>query len=213
VGAFDSLAESNEAALGSTEPKVDLLLMHVASLQPGALQELRVAQDAWQAHSTAVVYGYSNTAARAEFIHSDTPLLQEPIDDESIFQWLAELEITSTNKDIHHSNPKSDNLNEIDLTEREVSTPKFTDDALTAFAGMSSTIACECPSHLAKLLMQISHFETYSSDCNNRNAADAQLHAYLQKVSGVARMLFETALEHVAIAEGLPLPSHNSENI
>ena len=84
---------------------------------------------------------------------------------------------------------------------------------MTAFAAMSSTIACECPSHLAKLLMQISHFETYSSDCNNRNATDAQLHAYLQKVSGVARMLFETALEHVAIAEGLPLPSHNSDNI
>jgi DNA-binding transcriptional MerR regulator len=31
VGVFDTLAESNEAALGSTEPKVDLLLMHVAS--------------------------------------------------------------------------------------------------------------------------------------------------------------------------------------
>ena len=213
VGVFASLAESTQAALGSTMPSVDLLLMHTASLQPGALQELQVAQEAWQAHSTAVVYGYSNTAARAEFIHSDTPLLQEPIDDGSIFQWLTELEITSTNEDKSHSINKQDHRNVVELTEKEVSAPKFTDDALTAFAGMSSTIACECPSHLAKLLIQISHFETYSSDCNNRNAADAQLHAYLQKVSGVARMLFETALEHVAIAEGLPLPSHNSENI
>jgi|LauGreSuBDMM15SN_2_FD.fasta_scaffold04077_1 DNA-binding transcriptional MerR regulator len=213
VGAFDSLAESTQAALDSTGPKVDLILMHVASLQPGAQQELRVAQEAWQAHSTAVVYGYSNTAARAEFIHSDTPLLQEPIDDESLSQWLTELEITSTNEDKRHTNNKLDNRSVVELTEKDVSAPKFTDDALTAFAGMSSTIACECPSHLAKLLMQISHFETYSSDCNNRNAADAQLHAYLHKVSGVARMLFETALEHVAIAEGIPLPSHNSENI
>jgi hypothetical protein len=160
-----------------------------------------------------VVYGYSNTAARAEFIHSDIPLLQEPIDDESIFQWVSELVITSTNEDKRQIISKLDNQNIDELTEREVSAPRFTDDALTAFAAMSSTIACECPSHLAKLLMQISHFETYSSDCNNRNATDAQLHAYLQKVSGVARMLFETALEHVAIAEGLPLPSHNSDNI
>ena len=213
VGAFDSLAESTQAALGSIGHKVDLLLMHTASLQPGALQELRVAQDAWHAHSTAVVYGYTNTVARTEFIHSDTPLLQEPVDDESLLQWLAELEITSTNEDKRHTINKLDNRSVVELTEKEVSAPKFTDDALTAFAGMSSTIACECPSHLAKLLTQISHFETYSSDCNNRNVADAQLHAYLQKVSGVARMLFETALEHVAIAEGLPLPSHNSENI
>jgi hypothetical protein len=55
------------------------------------------------------------------------------------------------------------------------------------------------------LLLQISNFETYSGDCANRSEADAQLHAYLQRVAGTARMLFETALEHVAIAEGLPL--------
>ena len=66
--------------------------------------------------------------------------------------------------------------------------------------------ACECPSHLADLLLQVSYFEKYSSDCANRSAADAQLHAYLQQVAGTARMLFEKALEQVAIAEGLPLP-------
>lgn len=212
VGVFDSLAESTQAALGSTQQSIDLLLMHSASLQPDTLQVLRIAQEAWQAHSTAVVYGYSNTATRAEFIHSSIPLLREPIDDASLFQWFFELEITSTKKDKHHTINKLD-CNVMDLTEREVSAPKFTDDVLTAFAGMSSTIACECPSHLAGLLMQISHFETYSSDCNNRNVADAQLHAYLQKVSGVARMLFETALEHVAITEGLPLPSLKTADI
>lgn len=213
VGVFDSLAESTKAGLVSTMPRVDLLLMHTASLQIGALQELRTAQEAWQANSTAVIYGYSNTAARAEFINSDTPLLQDPIDDESLSQWLAELETTSTNEVKRHTISKLDNLSMAELTESEVTVPKFTDDTLIAFAGLSSTIACECPSHLAELLMRISHFETYSSDCNNRNTADAQLHAYLKKISGVARMLFETALEHVAIAEGLPLLSDNSANI
>ena len=67
-------------------------------------------------------------------------------------------------------------------------------------------MACECPSHLAELLLQVSYFETYSGECANRSAADAQLHAYLQQVAGTARMLFEKALEQVAIAEGLPLP-------
>jgi hypothetical protein len=37
--------------------------------------------------------------------------------------------------------------------------------------------------------------------------ADAQLHAYLQRVAGAARVLFENALERVAVEKGLPLPS------
>lgn len=213
VGVFDSLVELTKASLSSNTPRVDLLLTHTASLQIGALQELRAAQKAWHANSAAVIYGYTNTAARMEFINSDTPLLQELCDDESLFQWLAELKITPFNEYKHQPSGKLNTRNVIELTETEVSGPKFTDDTLTAFAAMSSTIACECPSHLAELLMQISHFESYSSDCTNRNAADAQLHAYLMKVSGVARMLFETALEHVAISEDLPLPSHNSADI
>lgn len=72
-----------------------------------------------------------------------------------------------------------------------------------AFTQLSSDMACEWPSHLAELILQITSFETYSSDCSNRHAADAQLHADLQQVAGVARMLFEAALERVAIAEGL----------
>jgi hypothetical protein len=59
---------------------------------------------------------------------------------------------------------------------------------------------------LAQLLLQVSYFEKYSGECANRSSADAQLHAYLQQVAGAARMLFEKALERVAIAEGLPLP-------
>jgi hypothetical protein len=94
-----------------------------------------------------------------------------------------------------------------------VSPPRFADGALTDFAGLSSGIACECPSHLAGLIQQITHFENYSAGCANRSAADAQMHIYLQRVAGTARMLFETALERVAVAEGLPLPSSPSPGI
>ena len=55
--------------------------------------------------------------------------------------------------------------------------------------------------------MQLSHFEAYSEDCQHRSPADAALHAYLKRVAGTARALFESALERVAIEEGLMLPS------
>jgi hypothetical protein len=71
---------------------------------------------------------------------------------------------------------------------------------------VSSTIACECPRHVAELLMQLSHFEAYSAECRHRNAADAELHSYLQQVAATSRIRFEAALEHVALHEGLILP-------
>ena len=84
---------------------------------------------------------------------------------------------------------------------------RFDDASLTAFASLPSSVACDCPGHVADLLMQIASFESYSASCANRNAADAELHGYLQRVAAAARLLFESALERVAIAEGYPLPA------
>ena len=191
VAAFDSLAEATQAAENTAKPTADLLLWQAASLQPGARHELRVAQDVWRARAAAVVYRYSSAEGRAELTGFGVAMLHEPADDASLGQWLASFQVT------HQPAGQTDPT---------VSPPRFDDAALTEFAGLSSAVACECPSHLAQLLLQVSNFETYSGECANRSAADAKLHAYLQRVAGAARMLFETALEHVAIAEGLPLP-------
>ena len=205
VAVFDNLTEAAQAAELSTIPAVDLLLWQSASLQPGAQQELRVAQDAWCANRAAVVYRYSSAAGRTELTGSGVALLHEPADDDSLGHWLANLQRAEAST---AKNPIASDLallGESYLTGQTIRAPRFDDAALTEFAGLSSAIACECPSHLAQLLLQISNFETYSGDCANRSEADAQLHAYLQRVAGTARMLFETALEQVAIAEGLPL--------
>jgi hypothetical protein len=84
---------------------------------------------------------------------------------------------------------------------------RWDDAALADFVSLSSTVACECPRHVAELLMQLSHFEAYSAECEHRSAADAELHAYLGRVAAASRARFEAALEHVALHEGLLLPS------
>ena len=205
VAVFDNLTDAAQAAELSTKPAVDLLLWQSASLQPGARQELSVAQDAWRANRAAVVYRYSSAAGRMELTGSGVALFHEPADDDSLGQWLANLQRAEASPTKAATTSELALLGESDLTGQLIAAPRFDDAALTDFAGLSSAIACECPSHLAQLLLQISNFETYSGDCANRSEADAQLHAYLQRVAGTARMLFETALEHVAIAEGLPL--------
>ena len=206
VAVFDNLTDAAQAAELSTKPAVDLLLWQSASLQPGARQELRVAQDAWRANRAAVVYRYSSAAGRMELTGSGVALFHEPADDDSLGQWLANLQRTGASPTKAATASELVLIGESDLTGHLIAPPRFNDAALSDFAGLSSAIACECPSHLAQLLLQISNFETYSGDCANRSEADAQLHAYLQRVAGAARMLFETALEHVATAEGLPLP-------
>jgi DNA-binding transcriptional MerR regulator len=206
VAVFDTLADAAEAAQHSFKPAVDLLLWQAASLQPGARQELSVAQNAWLAPAAAVVYRFSSAAGRAELTGAGAAVSYEPVDDDSLAQWLASLHRAETPSDETVTASDLTIPTKKSLTQQTILPPRFGAAALTQFAGLSSAMACECPSHLAELLLQVSYFETYSGECANRSAADAQLHAYLQQVAGTARMLFEKALEQVAIAEGLPLP-------
>jgi DNA-binding transcriptional MerR regulator len=205
VGVFDSLAASAQAAGHHGDPTADILIVQAGSLHTGVHQELRSAQDAWRAPAAAVFYRFSSASARAELTNVGAEVLSEPADDTSLRQWLASLQLpwVTRSKDAYvrgSISPVSRGL-----AEQTVFPPLFDDAALTQFAGLSSAVACECPSHLAELLIQVTSFEKYSSECANKSAADARLHAYLQHVAGSARMLFEKALEQVAIAEGLPL--------
>ena len=58
---------------------------------------------------------------------------------------------------------------------------------------------------MVELIGQLSSFEEYSAQCLNKSAQDAVVHAHLKHVAGVARTLFEDALERVAKHEGIDL--------
>ncbi|MDB5962907.1 MAG: helix-turn-helix-type transcriptional regulator [Massilia sp.] len=83
--------------------------------------------------------------------------------------------------------------------------PRFDDASLAALTLKPNGLACECPRHLADLLMMLASFERYSVDCAVRDPADAALHRDLGMATGQARLLLEGALERLARAEGLPL--------
>jgi MerR family transcriptional regulator, light-induced transcriptional regulator len=83
---------------------------------------------------------------------------------------------------------------------------RFSDEALAEIAARSTTVACECPRHVAELVGLLASFETYSAECVSRSTDDAALHADLNRVAATARALFESALERVALAEGFDLP-------
>ncbi len=82
---------------------------------------------------------------------------------------------------------------------------QFSDDALARIARYSSAVQCECPQHLAGLLSSLAAFEAYSAECENRDAKDAQLHAYLHRSTAECRARMEEALRHLIEVEGIPL--------
>ena len=211
VAVFASLADAAQAGITTGQAPVDMLVWQTTGLHGDAAAELTAAQAAWRPRKLAITYRFASTSALDALPDTDMAVIQEPADDAVLGAWLHDLargaaqsmgEATAVQGTPPFDASKTEAFG---LPSTPIPPRRFNDAALTAFAGLSTRIACECPKHLAELLIQIASFEAYSADCEHRNAADAALHGYLQRVAGTARALFEAALERVANEEGLPL--------
>jgi len=201
LGPFDDAAQA-AAALGDSG--VDTLLIHEPNLHAGWLASIEAAAPALAGVPKAVLYGFAADAVCEALATSGTALLREPQPDSVVAQWLHSLSLAAE--------PPQPAADRFPLPAEPVPPRRWDDAALADFAGLSSTMACECPRHVAELLVQLSHFEAYSAECEHRSAADAELHAYLRQVASASRARFEAALEHVALHEGLLLPPSASHH-
>ena len=212
VAVFDSLADAAQATATQKSPPIDVLVWQAPGLQADALPGLLAAQAAWRARHVAVAYRFAGATARDALMNAGASVVHEPADDAALVAWLSSLAPLSADETRQQPPERSPqgadpwSMAAPNAGAGPAPARRFDDAALTDFAGLSSGLACECPSHVAELLMQIASFERYSAGCASRSPADAELHAYLNRVAGAARILFEAALERVATAEGLTLP-------
>ncbi len=197
LGPFDDVAQAAAALQGS---HLDALLIHAPQLHEGWLGSIEAAAPAFAGVPTAVLYSFAADPVCEALATAGMALLREPQPDTVVAQWLNSL----SSKAAMPLQPAADRPTP---GADPVPPRRWDDTALADFANLSPTIACECPRHVAELLTQLSRFETYSTECEHRNAADAELHAYLRRVAAASRARFEAALEHVALHEGLLLPS------
>ena len=94
----------------------------------------------------------------------------------------------------------------VDLIDREaLPAHRFTPESIAELAALSPKLQCECPNHIAQLVMDISAFEQYSMECEDQDPAERALHARLRLIAANARALFEEAVAEVAAHEGLSL--------
>lgn len=198
----ETLAEAAAAAPGgraSPRQAADMLLWLAPELPPEAPPELQAARSAWRARHAVVLYRFAGAAARRALAVGGVQVLREPADDAPLAALLRPLAAGERRGTAVADAPTPS------TTTPGIAPRRFDDAALTTMAGLAPTLACECPRHVAELLMQLASFEAYSAACASRDPADAALHAYLQQVAGASRALFETALERVARHEGLAL--------
>ncbi len=201
LGPFDNIARAAAALQGS---QLDALLFSEPQLHGGWLAALEAAAPAFAGVPKAVLYSFAAETVCEALATAGTALLREPQPDVVVAQWLNSLSCKAASK----PNPAPHSAADLPTPGAEPVPPRRWDDAALAdFVNLSPTITCECPRHVAELLMQLSHFEAYSAECEHRNAADAELHAYLRQVATASRTRFEAALEHVALHEGLLLPA------
>ncbi|MEN9627148.1 MAG: hypothetical protein RJA10_374 [Pseudomonadota bacterium] len=199
LGPFDSLEQAASALRQGPPP--DAWLLHQPELQADALPAWRAAlqapgrraRNAMTLAPLAVLFGLATETACEALAAEGVALLREPQPDAALAGWLRLWSDGST----------------ASATSSAAPTPpprRWADDDVARFAARPTTVACECPRHVAELLLQLSRFEAYSARCAQRNRADGELHAHLGQVAADARARFEGALERVALHEGLLLP-------
>ena len=87
----------------------------------------------------------------------------------------------------------------------QVGVSAFDPAQLSKLANMIPSLHCECPNHIAKLLIDISGFEKYCMQCEDDDPTQRKLHTQLAEMTAQARSIFESALRSVAVADGLDL--------
>ncbi len=182
-----------EALRGLT---ADVLLVALPTLNRDSAQAIRSLAQQVGPQKVIVEYGFGAQRVEQELRALGCSLVHAPVDIDELESLCRLLPAAARSR-------VPDLLPEID----PAAPRRFDHKTLAEISLASVVLNCECPHHIAELLVQLGNFETYSAECESRTPADAALHHYLKEVTGNARALLEEALVRVVEAEGILLPA------
>lgn len=196
VAAFEVIAVHDDLdaaeAPGTMAVEADLLLAHLPSLQPASAARLVTLNARLGAGALIVVYGYGAERVAESLRSGGAIVRRDPVSGRDLARLVTATLATAVPAEHARRPPASPRA--------------FSDDALVDIAESPSSIACECLRHVAELVQQLTGFERYSADCVSRSPADAVLHLRLSETAGVARTMFEAALQAM-LAEASQAPA------
>lgn len=173
--------------LSDPDPAGDTTILDVPNLDQGLLNRI-------ENHGNSrviIVYRYAQPSVLRRARASDIQAYRGPIS-QSLIEDLLGIEPAQSTDSLALELPPAP-TRRIDL------------DEVRRFSALSSSVACECPAHVADLLSDLNAFENYSLECVSEQPKDSEMHAYLHQVAANARSLFETALERLAEHENISL--------
>lgn len=170
---------------------VDLLLVHLPSLQPLAVERLLALQARLQAGALIVLYAFGPDATAELLRAGGATVRRDPISGRELARLVG-------------AAPRS----VAPVASPRLATPRqYSDETLVRIAELPSAIACECLRHVAEIVLQLAGFERYSADCVSVSPADAAVHRQLSETAASARTMFEQALAGMLAEEGHALAS------
>jgi hypothetical protein len=192
-------AEAAAAADGGAFGLVARLVVRVPALQRDTALRVLAFARRLQAPCTLVLYGFGPETAASLLAAHGVAVRREPVSGADLGRWLADQAAPAVAAEPPPAQPRLAD-GETDAAPRP---RRFDDRALARIAASASTVACECPRHLAELAAQLAGFESYSRECAARDPIDHGLHQRIARTAGRARALIEDALAEVIAAEGL----------
>ena len=175
--------------------RADALLIELPSLQLETPQAVRNLARLVGAQRVVVEYGYASRQHEQDLRALGCHLVRAPMNMDELRTLCGALQ------------PSVEPGGTIALKPNHTAPPRRLDNkALADIATTSVALNCECPHHIADLLVRLGNFESYCAECENRSPADAALHQYLAQITGNARAMMEIALERVVESEGIALP-------
>lgn len=196
VGTFDDMGELQANIKSITQP--DVVIVEKPTINRDTKSELQKIRDASGAWHIILIYGFSTQELIERNQSAQTTVVRSSVD----VQELARL-------CIYHSGG-SEQLPGLETGstlhfEQTIPARCFSNKQLSELAKLSNTIKCECPKHISDLVRDLVAFEIYSAECENENAEDAALHAYLHATTAQARSMLEEALSHLTRVEGISI--------
>jgi DNA-binding transcriptional MerR regulator len=187
---------SDPTQIEQWQGRFDVLLFNYSALQSAHAQQLIHLTQGVTCMGAMVIYSYSNSTTIQTLEAAGVRCLKSPINSDDVSQLLDFFaEKNRFNGNVARNSEK-----------------KFSAEDLETISAMDYSLYCECPRHLAGLLMSLNGFVSYSEQCLDTSPKDAAIHRFLRTLAADAIAAIESGLELVLNAEDITLPDVTTHN-
>ncbi len=175
------------------QEKLDVLLLEIPAISAQEARQLGSSIKAIHSRQKILIYRYARQQDIAFLRTLGVTTLKAPIDKAELISLFKRL-----SKPTLVQRSFTPDINKIPQR-------LYNDSEINKAANLSSSIDCECPQHMAEIIKGLLAFESYSSQCESKDKAGADLHRFIHQRTAHARAIMEDLLQSVLQQEGIDL--------